>query len=128
MSSDGPGAADYEDADLKRFRSEGSPEKKGWAGLSASPLFYPKGVPSGAGAGAGAGAGVDTPPVSPLKNARLPVVVPPEEMDNIHKEFFAQISFLFQIMRRVENRGFMFRLDFNNYLCGLAAKASRPPK
>ena len=35
-----------------------------------------------------------------------------------------QISFLFQIMRKVENRGFMFRLDFNGYLSTLANEIS----
>jgi hypothetical protein len=49
----------------------------------------------------------------------LPVVVPPEEMEAIRKEFFTQISYLFQIMRKIESIGFMFRLDFNGYLSSL---------
>ena len=45
-----------------------------------------------------------------------PIYVPPEELSHIRKDFFAQISLLFQIMRKVESRGFIFRLDFNGYL------------
>ena len=50
----------------------------------------------------------------------VPVVVPPEEVDGVRKEFFTQMSYLFQIMRKVENRGLMFRLDFNGYLSALS--------
>ena len=50
---------------------------------------------------------------------RLPVVVPPEELEAIKKEFFSQIAFLFSVARKIENRGFMFRLDFNGYLSSL---------
>ena len=49
-------------------------------------------------------------------NPRLSVVVPVEEVESVKKDFFAQISFLFQVMKKVENRGFMFRLDFNEFL------------
>ena len=52
---------------------------------------------------------------------RLPVVMPPEELAAVRKEFFAQVAYLFQVMRKVENRGFMFRLDYNEYLSTLAA-------
>jgi Gamma tubulin complex component C-terminal len=54
---------------------------------------------------------------------QLPVVtvIPAEEIESIRKEFFTQISYLFQVMRKVENRGFMFRLDFNGYLSELAS-------
>ena len=44
------------------------------------------------------------------------VVVPLEEVESVRKEFLVQIHFLFQVMRKVENRGFMFRLDYNEYL------------
>jgi Gamma tubulin complex component C-terminal len=49
-----------------------------------------------------------------------PVVIPSEEIEGVRREFFTQISYLFQIMRKVENRGLMFRLDFNGYLSALA--------
>lgn len=52
-----------------------------------------------------------------------PIYVPPEELDFIRKDFFAQVSLLFQLMRKVESRGFIFRLDFNNYLSGLMSGA-----
>ena len=42
-----------------------------------------------------------------------------EELDLIYKDFISNTSYLFQIMRKVENRGFMFRLDFNSYLSTL---------
>ena len=48
----------------------------------------------------------------------LPVIVPPEELEAIQKEFFSQVAYLFQVMRKIENRGFMFRLDFNGFLSG----------
>lgn len=54
------------------------------------------------------------------RKRQLPVIIPPEEIEGVRKEFFTQISYLFQVMRKVENRGFMFRLDFNGYLSELA--------
>lgn len=54
----------------------------------------------------------------------VPIILPQEELDAIQKEFFTQVSYLFQIMRKVENRGFMFRLDFNGYLSSLFAGMS----
>ena len=50
----------------------------------------------------------------------LPVVVPNEEVEAVRKDFFSQIVYLHTVMGKVENRGFMFRLDFNNYLSGMA--------
>lgn len=50
----------------------------------------------------------------------VPLVIPPEEIESVRKEFFVQISYLFQVMRKVENRGLMFRLDFNGYLRALS--------
>ena len=50
----------------------------------------------------------------------LPVIVPPEELEAIQKEFFSQVAYLFQVMRKIENRCFMFRLDFNGFLSGQA--------
>lgn len=41
--------------------------------------------------------------------------ISPEEMDFIRSDFFTQIAFLFSAMRRTENRGFLFRLDFNGF-------------
>lgn len=61
-----------------------------------------------------------SPLASDVKKRIVPVVVPPEEIDGVRKEFFTQISYLFQIMRKVENRGLMFRLDFNGYLSALS--------
>ena len=49
-----------------------------------------------------------------------PIYVPPEELDFIRSDFFAQVSLLFQVMRKVESRGFIFRLDFNNFLSNAA--------
>ena len=48
-----------------------------------------------------------------------PVVIPPEEIDAINKEFISQITYLFSILRKVENRGFIFRLDFNSFFSSL---------
>ncbi len=44
------------------------------------------------------------------------IFVPPEELEAIHKDFFAEVFLLFQILRNVDSRGFMFRLDFNGFL------------
>lgn len=49
-----------------------------------------------------------------------PIYVPPEEMGHIRKDFFAQVALLFQLMRKVESRGFIFRLDFNSFLSNYA--------
>jgi Gamma tubulin complex component C-terminal len=59
-------------------------------------------------------------PGKDVKKRIVPVVIPPEEIDGVRKEYFTQISYLFQIMRKVENRGLMFRLDFNGYLSALS--------
>ena len=51
------------------------------------------------------------------KNSTLPpVYIPVEEFEAIRKEFYMQVSYLFQFMRKVESRGFLFRLDFNGFL------------
>jgi hypothetical protein len=50
-----------------------------------------------------------------------PIVIPHEEIEAIRKDFFSQISYLFAIMRKVESKGFMFRLDFNGYLSNIVA-------
>lgn len=50
-----------------------------------------------------------------------PIVIPHEEIEAIRKDFFSQISYLFAIMRKVESKGFMFRLDFNSYLSNIVA-------
>lgn len=47
---------------------------------------------------------------------KLPLVIPVEELDAVRKEFFKEVSFLFQLMGKLDNKGFMFRLDFNGYL------------
>ena len=51
---------------------------------------------------------------------QAPIYVPPEELEVIRRDFFLQVSALFQLMRRVESRGFIFRLDFNNFLSNAA--------
>ena len=56
---------------------------------------------------------------STAPSAGVPIILPPEELEAIHKEFFSHVSYLFQIMPKVENRGFMFRLDFNGFLSSL---------
>jgi hypothetical protein len=55
---------------------------------------------------------------------QAPIYVPPEELEFIRRDFFAQVSLLFQMMRKVESRGFIFRLDFNNYLSAAAASGT----
>lgn len=50
----------------------------------------------------------------------LPIYIPPEELGFIRKDFFAQVTLLFQLMRKVESRGFIFRLDFNSFLSNCA--------
>lgn len=48
------------------------------------------------------------------------VIIPPEEISSIRKDFFTQITFLFTILRQVETRGFLFRIDFNGYFSSMA--------
>ena len=47
--------------------------------------------------------------------------IPPEEMEAIQKDFYSHVLYFFQIMQKVENRGFVFRLDFNGYLSQMAS-------
>lgn len=56
---------------------------------------------------------------SEMKAGRSVPQVPPEELVAIKKDFFSQLSYLFQLMRKIENRGFIFRLDFNGFLSEL---------
>lgn len=58
---------------------------------------------------------------SSSSNRRPPLIIPPEELTAIHSEFLTQLSHLFQVMRTVENRGFLFRLDFNGFISNLVA-------
>lgn len=48
-----------------------------------------------------------------------PIVIPTEEMEDIYKEFIQQIAMLLQLMKKLDTRGFLFRLDFNNYFSNL---------
>lgn len=57
----------------------------------------------------------------------LPVAVPPEELEAVRKEFFSQIAFLFQVMRKIESRGFVFRLDFNSFLSEVSEQGGAGP-
>ena len=50
----------------------------------------------------------------------LPIYIPPEEFIFIKKDFFQQISLLLHIMKKVDSRGFLFRLDFNGFLSSAA--------
>ena len=42
--------------------------------------------------------------------------LPSEEFEQIQRDFYQQIAFLFQSMKTSDRRGFLFRLDFNNFL------------
>ncbi len=42
--------------------------------------------------------------------------VPPEEFGAVHRDFLAQVAMLFKILKDVDSRGFLFRLDFNGFL------------
>lgn len=53
------------------------------------------------------------------KNVSPPIVIPTEEMEDIYKEFIQQIAMLLQLMKKLDTRGFLFRLDFNNYFSNL---------
>ena len=50
------------------------------------------------------------------KMSSLPIYIPPEEFIFIKKDFFQQISLLLHMMKKVDSRGFLFRLDFNGFL------------
>ena len=63
-----------------------------------------------------------SPSLSPARHTHTQLWT--HQVQGLRKEFFTQISYLFQIMRKVENRGFMFRLDFNGYLSTLANEIS----
>ena len=52
-------------------------------------------------------------------NSKTVVVIPPEEMEDINITFYSLIKDLIQIMNRNENRGFIFRLDFNGYFTNI---------
>lgn len=52
--------------------------------------------------------------------------LPSEELEAIQKDFFLQVSYLLQLMKKIENRGFVFRLDFNGYLSLVASKTINP--
>ncbi|KAJ1428550.1 Spc98 family-domain-containing protein, partial [Ochromonadaceae sp. CCMP2298] len=54
-----------------------------------------------------------------------PIFVPPQEMQYIRADFFAQVALLLQGMRRVESRGCVFRLDFNSYLSNAALQQAQ---
>jgi hypothetical protein len=48
------------------------------------------------------------------------VSVPIEEIEDIRRDFNRQSINLYQIMKKVENRGFIFRIDFNGYVSNLS--------
>jgi hypothetical protein len=45
--------------------------------------------------------------------------LPQEEFDAIRKDFFVQVSYLLQLMKKIESRGFVFRVDFNGFFSQL---------
>ena len=57
-----------------------------------------------------------------------PIYIPPEEFAAIRKDFFSHVTFLFQIMRKVESRGFMFRLDFNGFISKISMDLTLNPE
>ena len=112
----------YMDENLQRFRQDTSPNKErvpwstsstGKTGNDSSPLFNPRGTNNNS--------NNNNESEHEDEHEHEPVIVPPEEVENIKKDFFLQINFLFQIMKKVENRGFMFRLDFNEFISQLNA-------
>jgi hypothetical protein len=119
----------YGDEDLQRFRQDTSPVKVAWHNTNSSPLFHPTSGGSGTIETFTESATASTPNKSTEIPAAsyVPVVVPPEEVESIRKEFFLQMNFLFQIMRKVENRGFMFRLDYNEYFSGMTTTSASVP-
>lgn len=51
--------------------------------------------------------------------------IPLQEVEALKKDFFSQMSYLLQIMRKVENRGFIFRIDFNGFMSEMASDIGR---
>lgn len=51
----------------------------------------------------------------------VPVLVPSSELTDIHEEYVMYMSVLFQSLAKMDNRGFLFRLDFNGHLSALIA-------
>ena len=49
------------------------------------------------------------------------IIVPAEEIEAIRKDFFTQSIYLFHIMRKVENRGLLFRIDFNGFMSNMSS-------
>lgn len=49
-----------------------------------------------------------------------PSNIPMEEIEDVRREFYAQSLHLFQIMKKVENRGLIFRMDFNNFMSDMS--------
>ena len=43
------------------------------------------------------------------------------ECELLRKEFYKQAVYLFQIMRKTENRGLLFRIDFNGFMSHLSS-------
>lgn len=81
-------------------------------GSSNSSSYSSSAAAVGGGGGGGAG----------WVENNAPIFVPPEEFEFIRKDFVAHVASLFQLMRKVESRGFIFRLDFNNYFSTLIAE------
>jgi hypothetical protein len=50
--------------------------------------------------------------------------IPMQEVEALKKDFFTQMSYLLQIMRKVENRGFIFRVDFNGFMSEMASEVA----
>jgi hypothetical protein len=115
QSEQGPG-------EQQEQRQEGSRQQHQQS-AAATVTFGARGSGGRSGDSGGAGgSGVTSsiiPPPAPA--ARVPpIYIPPEEVGSIRADFLLQVSLLFQVMRKVESRGFVFRLDFNGYLSNAA--------
>lgn len=71
--------------------------------------------------GSHAAASAAAPSASASTELPVPVLVPSSELTDIHEEYVMYMSVLFQSLAKVDNRGFLFRLDFNGHLSALIA-------
>ena len=60
-----------------------------------------------------------------MDNANDSAIIPIQEVEALKKEFFSQMSYLLQIIRKVENRGFIFRIDFNGFMSEMSSDIDR---
>jgi hypothetical protein len=48
------------------------------------------------------------------------IFIPLEELQSIKSEFMTQLSFLCQLLKTMDNKGLIFRLDFNDFVSMLS--------